>query len=149
MFHHSINESMPAQPGLWLYAITKAIGHEITRVFSSRHPIHVMQCLVSGFFDPEPPPSPPPPLSGGGGRGGGGEAVEQLELRPMSVTFPDAAAAVRKCLEVPLSQLASRCESFFIMIPFAGVFKYGKARDVLGWEPQSKLEGYYYRKARL
>ena len=40
---------------MWLYSITKALGHEVTRVFSVHYPIHVMRCLVSGFFDPEPP----------------------------------------------------------------------------------------------
>ena len=54
-YHHQINEEMPPMPGLWLYSITKALGHEVTRVFSVHYPIHVMRCLVSGFFDPEPP----------------------------------------------------------------------------------------------
>ena len=72
---------------------------------------------------------------------------ESLSLRPMSVTFPDAAAALRACLTVPLERLASRCESFFIFVPHSGVFRYGKARAVLGWEPESRLEGYFRRAA--
>ena len=46
---------MPATPGLWLYSITKAIGHEISRVFSMNHAIYVLRCVVSGFFDGSPP----------------------------------------------------------------------------------------------
>jgi nucleoside-diphosphate-sugar epimerase len=76
-------------------------------------------------------------------------ATERLELRPMSITFPDAAAAVRCCVDVSLDRLPSRCESFFIFVPHSGVFRYGKARALLGWEPKAKLEGYFTRAAAL
>jgi nucleoside-diphosphate-sugar epimerase len=78
-----------------------------------------------------------------------GSSTELLGLRPMSVTFPDAAAAVRCCVDVSLDRLPSRCESFFIFVPHSGVFRYGKARAVLGWEPKARLEGYFTRAASL
>lgn len=83
--------------GLWLYSISKAVGHEITRVgqnrqavtavyttaacvlvligrlaqvFAAAHPsLHVIRLLVSGFFAADLPPGTPPP-----------------GLRPLSVT---------------------------------------------------------------
>ena len=71
-----------------------------------------------------------------------------MGLRPMSITFPDAAEAVKACLDVPLDRLGTRCEDFFIMVPFGGVFRYGKAQQVLGWEPSATLDAYYRRDRR-
>jgi hypothetical protein len=47
--------------------------------------------------------------------------------------------------QVPLRQLGSRCESFFVMVPYAGVCTPAKALRMLGWRPRSWLDRYYTR----
>ena len=66
------------------------------------------------------------------------------DLNPFSVTFPDAARAVRNSLEVNLNELPSRNEVFFILtdIPH-GQYSNAKARRILGFEPQDSLEEYW------
>jgi nucleoside-diphosphate-sugar epimerase len=71
----------------------------------------------------------------------------QPGVEPFAVTVRDAARAIRASLSVPLAELPSRCEVFFIMVPTLphGRFKATKAADLLGWEPIDKLEGYFSR----
>ena len=68
-------------------------------------------------------------------------------MTPFAVTVRDAARAIRASLSVSLSELPSRCEVFFIMVPTLphGRFKAKKAQDLLGWEPVDKLQDYYSR----
>ena len=85
------------------YLLSKAVGHEITRVFSEHHPIYVVRCLVSGFVEPTVLADTEPP-----------------GLRQLTTTYSDAALGVEAALAVPLSTLAAlptRCESFFMMAP--------------------------------
>ena len=90
----------------------------------------MLRCLVSGFAEPTLPPNQEP--SG---------------LRQLTTTYSDAGLGVEAALSVPLSTLQTllptRCESFFMMAPgsaHANVFREGKARDVLGWNPVHTLE---------
>ena len=80
---HGLSEEMPLTPGVDLYPITKAVGQEICAVHAANAPIHVLTCVFASFVDAEPD----------AGREGGG-------LSPFAHTFPDAARAVRCCLEV-------------------------------------------------
>ena len=133
-YSHDITEDVPPAPGLWLYSLSKAVGHEVTRVYAANFPqLHVVRLLVSGFFAADPPANPKdrphdaPPTG----------------IRPLSVTFADAGEAVRCALEVPLQDLPSRCETFFVGVPNpASVFRYGKAERLLGWRPANSLESY-------
>eukprot|EP01049_Picozoa_sp_SAG25_P010847 SAG25_NODE_1236_length_3529_cov_1.455394_3_plen_131_part_00 len=85
-YHHALTEELPPQPGLWLYALTKAAGHEITRLFARSYPsLHVLRFLVSNFVEEEPAP----PTAG-----------SQGPLRPMSTTYADAGQALRCGVEV-------------------------------------------------
>ena len=96
-YDFDINEEVPLHSGVGLYAHTKSLGQEICRVFAANHPIHVLTTLFLSFRDAEP-------------------SAEQLGsgTNPFSVTFPDAARALQKCLEVDLASLPSRCEIFHI-----------------------------------
>ena len=130
-YDFDINEEVPLHSGLNLYAHSKSVGQEICRVFAANYPIHVLTTLFLNFRDAVPAP-------------------DQLgsDLNPFSVTFPDAARALRKCLEVELETLPSRCEIFHITTDTPhGRYSNAKARRLLGWVPQDLLEG-YWRKPR-
>ena len=130
-YDFDINEEVPLHSGLNLYAHSKSVGQEICRVFAANYPIHVLTTLFLNFRDAVPAP-------------------DQLgsDLNPFSVTFPDAARALRKCLEVELETLPSRCEVFHITTDTPhGRYSNAKARHLLGWVPQDLLEG-YWRKPR-
>jgi nucleoside-diphosphate-sugar epimerase len=126
-FDFAINEEVPLHPGLNLYAHSKSVGQEICRVFSANHPLHILTTLFLSFRQAEPKPDQ---LGG--------------DTNPFSVTFPDGARAIRKCLEVDLETLPSRCEIFHITTDTPhGRYSNAKARRLLGWEPQDLLEGYW------
>jgi hypothetical protein len=66
------------------------------------------------------------------------------DLIPFSVTFPDAARAIRCALETDLALLPTRNEAFFVTTDLPhGKYSNAKARRLLGFEPQDKLEAYY------
>lgn len=129
-FDYGIAEEVPAHSGTGLYALTKATGQEICRIFSDNHPIHILCLLFLNFKPPEPEPG-----------------AEGLDLTNFSVTFRDAGEAVRLALEVDLETLPSRNEVFFITSDLPhGKYSNAKARRLLGFEPQDKLEKYWRRK---
>lgn len=119
-------EEVPPHAGTDQYALSKSVGQEICRIFAGEHPIHVLTMIVSGFY----PPTPAPGWAG--------------DINPFSVTFRDAAAAVRCAIEVDLSGLPSRCESFFLTVDLPhGQVSGNKARRLLGWAPQDTLCEYW------
>ena len=126
-YDYDINEEVPLHSGLDLYAHSKSVGQEICRVFSANYPIHVLTTLFLNFREAQP-------------------KADQFgsDTNPFSVTFPDAARAIRKCLETDLSTLPSRCEIFHITTDTPhGRYSNAKARRLLGWAPQDSLEGYW------
>ena len=129
-FDFEISEEVPLHSGLNLYAHSKSIGQEICQVFSDNHNINVLTMLFLSFRDPDPNPD----------EFGG-------NTNPFSVTFRDAARAIRKGLETDLNSLPSRCEIFFITTDTPhGRYRNYKARRLLGWEPQDSLEKYWRKK---
>ena len=129
-FDYGITEEVPPHSGTGLYALTKSAGQEICRIFSQNHPIHVLCMLFLNFKPPEPEPG-----------------AEGLDLTNFSVTFRDAGQAIRLALEVDLERLPSRNEVFFITADLPhGQYTNAKARRLLGFEPQDKLEAYWRRR---
>ena len=129
-FDYGISEEVPAHSGTGLYPLTKATGQEICRIFSDNHPIHILCLLFLNFKPAEPEPG-----------------AEGRDLTNFSVTFRDAGEAVRLALEVDLRTLPSRNEVFFITSDLPhGKYSNAKARRLLGFEPQDKLEKYWRRK---
>jgi len=125
-----ITESAPPWPGTNLYYMTKGLGHEITRVYSANFPLHVLTCLFGGVSTA---PVPPPGREGAGTGG-------------WSTTLRDCGQALLCAVQLPLSKLASRHETFFISPPSPdGWLALGKATAVLGWHPLDPLKGYFVR----
>ena len=130
-YDFDISEEVPLHSGLNLYAHSKSIGQEICRVFSANYPLHVLTTLFLSFRDAEPP-----------------EGQQGKDTNPFSVTFADAARALRKCLEVDLEVLPSRCEIFHITTDTPhGRYHNHKAQSLLGWRAQDTLEGYWRTRA--
>ena len=124
-YDFDLREEIPPHPGTGLYALTKSLGQEVCRVFAAQHPIHVLTLLFSSFVEPEP-------------------ANPAAGMNPFALTFPDAARAVRCALEVDLARLPSRCEAFFMSVDLPqDQVRCGKAKKLLGWEPQHQLERYF------
>lgn len=51
-FDFALSPDMPPQPGTNIYALTKALGQEICRVFSEQYDIYVQTYLFYNFHDP-------------------------------------------------------------------------------------------------
>ena len=129
-FNFELSPDMPPQPGTRLYAITKALGQEILKVFAEREDIYVQTLLFYNFYEAESLAHP-----SGGPRIG-------TDLTPFSVSWTDAAQAIRCAVEIPFGQLPTRCETYniFTDLPHQK-FDNRKARTQLGWQPRHFLEG--------
>ena len=125
-FDFNINPDVPSQPGLGMYPFTKALGLELSRVFTENHDVYLMWFLFYNFFDPD----------------------DFMEVyAPFSVTWADAAEAIRCALDVDLDTLPSRCEAFNIFTDMPHQkFSNEKTKRLLNWKPQHSLE-HFWRKA--
>ncbi len=134
-----LHPDMPPAPGSRLYALTKALGQEVLRVFSEDHALFVQTLLfmgmrVPGNWSPGPPhPAVTPPLG------------RDLD-RPFVIAWPDTGTAIRAALEVEPARLPSRCETYFVFPPLPhGKFRSEKITRVLGWRPAYHLEQFWIR----
>lgn len=129
-FDFGLTPDLPPQPGTRLYALTKALGQEVLRVYAERHNLYVQTLLFCNFYDPRSLARP----EGGFGQPGG-------DLWPFSVSWQDAGEAVRHAVEVELSRLPSNYETFDILADLPhGRYVNRKAREILGWQPRHSLE---------
>ena len=128
-FDHGIGPDIPSQPGTKLYALTKSLGHEICRVFTENHDLHVIGLFFYHFRHPDD-----------------GSELGQ-DLTPFSVTWEDIGRAFAAALAVDLETLPSRCESFFV---FADLphhkFSNEKVKRLLGWRPTRDLHEFWTRR---
>jgi len=137
-FDHLIGPDVPPQPGTFLYAHSKSLGHEITRVFAEHHDVYVMNLLFYMFLDAEEQPSE------------SGSPIANLghDLVPFTVSWRDAATCFGNALDIELERLPSRCEVFFVSADLPHQkFSNDKARRLLGWEPQDKLDQFWKKTA--
>jgi nucleoside-diphosphate-sugar epimerase len=121
-----IVDDVPPRPGIgWLYLLSKLCGQEIVRIFATNHGLSVPALAFCMFRNPE--------------------VAAQGKLHPLSVSWRDAANAIRCALEVP--QLPSPFEYFHIGadLPHA-VYRNDKAKRLLGWHPCDAFEGEYSRR---
>ena len=134
-----LNPDMPAQPGTRLYALTKALGQEVLRVFSEQHDLYVQTLLFMHMLHPGtwlPGRTEP-----------GAKALLGRDLnRPFTIAWPDTGTAVRAALEVELAKLPSRCETYFVFAPIPHrKFSSDKITRILGWQPTYHLEQFWIR----
>lgn len=130
-----LHPDMPPQPGTRLYALTKALGQEVLRVYAERYDLYVQTLLFCNFYDPTTLAKP----EGGFGNAGG-------DLWPFAVAWQDAGEAVRLAVEIDLARLPSRFETFDILTDLPhGKYMNSKARRILGWQPRHFLETLWTR----
>ena len=136
-FDFELNPDMPPQPGVNLYALSKSLGQEICHQFTNKNKFIYLQTLLFYIFYDEnyiraaemiPQPSGTDPA-------------------PFSVTWTDAAEAIKLALEINLNTLPSRSESYFINsnLPH-NKFSNKKAKNILGWQPTKDFEELWNRK---
>jgi len=133
-FDHEISPDAPHQPGTYLYSITKSLGQEICRVFTTSNDIHVMDLLFYMLLDAETYTGIP------------GDSIAQIgrDMTPYTTSWRDTGEAFRSALEVALTTLPSKSECFFVFpdIPH-GKFSNDKTRRLLSWEPQDDLSQFW------
>jgi nucleoside-diphosphate-sugar epimerase len=125
---YELNPDMPPQSGTLLYAISKSVGHEICRVYTEQHDIYVQMYLYYNFTKP-------------------GVVTAGRELRPFAVSWQNGGEVFPHGLEIPLEELPSRFETFFIFTDMPhGRFRNDKAKRILGWQPRADIEANWRRK---
>ena len=117
----------PPNPSTNLYALSKGLGQEICRIFTTQSDIYVL-CYLFYIFCYHDDLSRP-----------------GLN-RPFLVTWRDASAAFLPGLTIDLKTLPSQCEVFNI---FANrphqKFSNEKAKRILGWQPKDDLTHTYLK----
>jgi nucleoside-diphosphate-sugar epimerase len=115
----------PPRAGEHLYGHSKYLGQEILRVFADHYGLEVPVLLFCIFIDPE-------------------RETPGRELNPFTVSWEDAAHAIRRALEV-----ASLPSSYEVMNVNAdlphGRITNSRAKQLLGWEPRHRLERFWTR----
>jgi len=126
---YSIPDDTPPRVGNHLYGVTKLLGGEICRVFAEGHDLEVPALLFDRFVNPAYP------------------TREPLGAVPFTVSWEDAALAVRQALHAP---------SFphpYEVIHVNGDMPHGrysneKAKQLLGWQPRDRFETHWRRDLR-
>ena len=127
-FDYLLEADIPPQPGTYIYAFTKSLGHETCRVFSENFDLYVVMFLYTSFFEPDD------------------HSADGQDIFPFSVTWRDAGEAFRHALSIDLKRLPSRCEAFFILADLPHqAFSNKRAKEVLGWRPQDRLDQFWKR----
>ncbi|MCL4541237.1 MAG: NAD-dependent epimerase/dehydratase family protein [Chloroflexi bacterium] len=125
-----VPDEAPGRTGTWLYGHTKYLGQEIVRLFAEQYDLEVPVLLFSSFVDP----ATAKPHVGG--------------VHPMTVSWEDAAHAVRCALEAP--ELPSPCERFHILADLPhGKYTNVRAKRLLGWQPQDNLVHLWARRPEV
>ena len=126
---HGITPEVPSQSGTYLYALTKSLGQEVCRIFTTRHDLYVMTFLFMQMrFHSK--------ITRGAGSG------------PFAVARHDSGEVFRLGLDLDLAKLPSKSEIFFIMDDNPqGKFNNEKTKRILGFKPQRNVSD-LWRKAR-
>ncbi|MBM3934527.1 MAG: NAD(P)-dependent oxidoreductase [SAR202 cluster bacterium] len=125
---HAINPDSPVHSDTRVYGTSKALGHEIARIFTENHDLYVTTFLYSHF------------------RGTTPRHEDPTFWKPFTVAREDASELIRLALEIPLERLPSRFESYFPMadVPH-GQYLSDKAKRVFGWQPKVSFEEFWKR----
>ena len=126
-YDYEITPDIPPQPGTNLYALSKSLGHQICRVYAETYDLYVQTYLFYNFRIP-------------------GEIERHGEVRPFAVSWQNSAEVFPPGLEIPLEQLPSRFETFFVFTDMPhGKFRNDKVKRVLGWQPRDDISSFWRR----
>ncbi|MCA1595096.1 MAG: NAD(P)-dependent oxidoreductase [Chloroflexi bacterium] len=114
---YDVASESPARPGSAVYFLSKYLGFEISRVFAEEHGLEVPVLLFCQFVNPE--------ITGG--------------VSGFATSWQDSGRAIRAALEVPALPSPYEIINIVADLPH-GRFSSTRAREVLGWEPEDRLE---------
>jgi nucleoside-diphosphate-sugar epimerase len=115
-----VPDDAPGRPGAALYLHSKYLGQEIVRLFAEQYDLEVPALFFCIFTNPDVP------------------HASQRPPHPMTVSWADAARALRRALEAPA--LPSPFEIVHILADLPhGKYSNAKARRLLGWQPRDTL----------
>ena len=124
---YDVASDAPPRPGVNLYAHTKYLGQEILRVFAEYHDLEAPTLLFTMFVNPE--------------------ESDPRYLHPFTISWEDAARALRRALEVPILPSPYEVLNLLTDLPHGG-FDNRKAKEILGWEPRDGLERFWMTEDR-
>ena len=125
-----VPDESPGRSGGWLYGHSKLLGQELVRLFAETYDLEAPALYFSIFVNP----LTARPRSGG--------------VHAMTVTWEDAAHAMRRALEIPT--LPSPFEIFHILTNLPhGKYSSSKAQRLLGWRPRDDLHHLWARRAGI
>ena len=129
-WEHDVPEDAPLRPGGDLYALTKFLGGEVTRVFAERHGLEVVTFLYCHFMPAD-----------------GGEREDGSGCGPFVTSWEDCGEAFLYGLRAP--SLPRPHEPFFICadVPH-GKYPPHKAERLLGWRPRHRFERLWASQSR-
>ncbi len=124
-FH--VPDDAPLHPGGNLYAVSKYLGGEITRVFAERHGLEVVTFLYCAFLPAD-----------------GADRPDGSGVHPFSTSWEDCGEAFLYGLRA--ESLPRRYEPFFICADLPHhKFPPHKAKRLLGWEARHRFERLWQR----
>ena len=126
-FH--ISADAPPRPGDNLYFVSKLLGQEVCRIFAEAYGLEVPALFFGDFVNPSLP------------------VGERRVLGSFAISWEDAAAAMRQALRLP--DLPRPFEVLHINADLPhGQYPNEKAKQMLGWQPQDRLEAWWRRDIR-
>lgn len=119
---HGVPADAPLHPGGDLYAVSKFLGGEVTRVFAEAHGLEVITFLYCHFMPAD-----------------GGDRADGSGCGPFVTSWEDCGEAFLYGLRAPA--LPRPYEPFFICAPVPhGKFPPDKAARLLGWTARHRFE---------
>lgn len=124
---HDVPDDVPLHPGSDLYAVSKFLGGEVTRIFAEEHGLEVITFLYCHFMP-----------------GDGGDREDGSGCGPFVTSWEDCGEAFLYGLRAP--QMPRPYEPFFICadVPH-GKFPPHKAKRLLNWEARHRFERLWQR----
>ena len=130
-YDYELTPDIPPQPGTGLYAFTKSLGHQISRVYAETYDMYVQMYLFYNFRTPGSTELKP---------------WQAREIRPFGVSWQNSAEVFPLGLAIPFEQLPSRFETFYVFTDMPhGRFSNDKVKRVLGWQPRDDISDSWRR----
>lgn len=117
-----VPDDVPLHPGGDLYAVSKFLGGEVTRVFAERHGLEVITFLYCNFLPAD-----------------GGQRADGVGIGPFSTSWEDCGDAFLYGLRAPAPP--NPYEVFFIAADLPhGKYRTDKAKRLLGFEAKHRFQ---------
>jgi nucleoside-diphosphate-sugar epimerase len=123
-----LQPDIPPRPGQHLYFVSKYLGQEICRVYAEEEGIEIPTLLFNILLNQDETPQP------------------SLGIRPFTISWRDAAGAIRAAVDAPSLPQPFTVLHITADLPH-GQYLNERAKAVLNWQPQDRLERFWRRPA--